>query len=229
MDVENLDALTPAELEALLEQALNPQVPVSMLYAVLERIGAAGTPAAAARPGAGQDRDATSVLPAQGSTPHPPVAPRGAATDRAVRPERPLPPKGPNAGPSQQPRTPNGQPQPAGQRGHAPGQQPAPGAPKGPNPNPNPNPHGGPQGDPNGGVNGNPQGGPQGNPRNNPNAQPTAVIPVVPNGAGANSANGLPPSAQPTAVIPVVPAAPPARAAHAPARRPGMPGAETGR
>lgn len=39
MDVENIDALNPAELDALLERALNPQVPVEVFYAVLERIG----------------------------------------------------------------------------------------------------------------------------------------------------------------------------------------------
>lgn len=39
MDVENIDALNPAELDALLERALDPQVPVEVFYAVLERIG----------------------------------------------------------------------------------------------------------------------------------------------------------------------------------------------
>jgi hypothetical protein len=235
MDAENLDALTPAELEALLEQALNPQVPVTVLYAVLERIGAAGAQAAA-RPGAGQDRDATTVLPAQGPAPylpHPPVAPRGAATDRAARPERPLPPKGPKAGPSQQPNTLGGQPNqggPAhqappigqgGQGGHPQPPQPAPGTPNVPNVL-NPMPHG----NPNAGHNPHPSA----NPNVNPNAQPTALIPVVPgNPQGNNGPNGVPSSAQPTAVIPVVPAAPPSRAAHAPLRRPGYPGGETDR
>ena len=84
MDVENLDALTPAELDALLEQALNPRVPVEVLYAVLERIGA------------------RAPEPSQ-PQPHPQVPPRGAATDRAVRPERPRPPKTPPTPPTSQP------------------------------------------------------------------------------------------------------------------------------
>lgn len=82
MDVENLDALTPAELDALLEQALNPRVPVEVLYAVLERIGAGAQ------------------APAQ---PHAQVPPRGAATDRAVRPERPRPPMAPTSAQPQMP------------------------------------------------------------------------------------------------------------------------------
>jgi hypothetical protein len=238
MDAENLDALTPAELEALLEQALNPQVPVTMLYAVLERIGAAGAQAAPARPGATQDPEATTVLPGQGPAshlPHPPVAPRGAATDRAVRPERPLPPKGPKAGPSQQPNTQGGRPNQggpayqappvgqvgqAGQGGYPQAPQPAPGTSNGPNGPTGPNPI--PHGNPNAGHNPHPGA----NPNVNPNAQPTTLIPVVPgNPQGHSGPNGLPP----TAVIPIVPAAPPSRAAHAPLRRPGYPGGETGR
>ncbi|MBR7835902.1 hypothetical protein KDL01_21690, partial [Actinospica durhamensis] len=49
MDVENIDALSPAELDALLERALDPQVPVELLYAVLERIDRLEREAAAAR------------------------------------------------------------------------------------------------------------------------------------------------------------------------------------
>lgn len=58
MDVENIDALNAAELDALLERALDPQVPVEVFYAVLERIGqheqaATGTAGdAAAKPAA---------------------------------------------------------------------------------------------------------------------------------------------------------------------------------
>ena len=49
MDVENIDALSPAELDALLERALDPQVPVELLYAVLERIDRLEREAAASR------------------------------------------------------------------------------------------------------------------------------------------------------------------------------------
>ena len=109
MDVENLDALSPAELDALLEQALNPRVPVEMLYALLERIGAA-----------------------------PQVPPRGAATDRAVRPERPRPPKLPTSaqapmqpGSSMSPIPPTSQVSPTQSMPGVPG----PGIGPGPNPN----------------------------------------------------------------------------------------------
>ena len=195
MDVENIDALTPAELDALLDQALNPRVPVEVLYAVLERIGASAQATA---------------------QPHAQVPPRGAATDRAVRPERPRPPTMPTSAQPQHPPT-SGQPQlppmsatpptsPASQASPASQVPPTNGAPGMPGPGPGPN----------------------------PNLQPTAVIPIVPGepfGAAA-----------PTAVIPVVPnnapnspprvassAVPPSRGAHAPTRRPGPTNPESGR
>jgi len=159
MDVENLDALTPAELDALLNQALNPQVPVEVLYAVLERIGAA--PAHPQRP--------TQPQPQAHQQPRPQVSPRGAATDRAVRPERPQQPKPPR---SQPPKTPTSQaptmpgPAPAqGNRG-VPGNPYASGN-SGANPNPNP-------------PSPNRNHGPNPNQNRHPDAQPTAVIPVVP-------------------------------------------------
>ena len=104
MDVENLDALNPAQLDELLERALNPQVPVEVLYAVLDRIGSApDAPTPAGSPVAGSaaaDVEQTAVLPPLATLQHPrspsvsqaqlfPEPARGAATDRAVRPERP--------------------------------------------------------------------------------------------------------------------------------------------
>jgi hypothetical protein len=164
MDVENLDALTPAELEALLEQALNPRVPVEVLYAVLERIGAGAQ------------------VPTQ---PHAQVPPRGAATDRAVRPERPRPPTAPT---SAQPQMPQMQmPQmpatpPTSQASQVPPTNGMPGMP-GPGPAPGPNPNtqqttvipvvpSGP------------------GPSNA--AAPTAVIPVVPSKPQSNPPNVQP-------------------------------------
>ncbi|HTJ72201.1 MAG TPA: hypothetical protein VL551_31970 [Actinospica sp.] len=96
MDVENLDALNPAELDELLERALNPQVPVELLYAVLERIGPAADPRGKGPlPPSSPDTEQTTVMPPLAMAPQPP---RGAATDRAVRPERPKQqPPSPNA------------------------------------------------------------------------------------------------------------------------------------
>jgi len=48
MDVENIEALSPVELDALLDRALNPQVPVEVFYAVLERVASHGSAARAA-------------------------------------------------------------------------------------------------------------------------------------------------------------------------------------
>jgi len=50
MDVENIDTLNSAELDALLERALDPLVPVEVFYAVLERIGRHDQALAAAAP-----------------------------------------------------------------------------------------------------------------------------------------------------------------------------------
>jgi len=182
MDVENLDALTPAELDAVLEQALNPRVPVEVLYAVLERIGA-GAQAL--------------------SQPHAQVPQRGAATDRAVRPERPRPPKLPTSGQPQlapMPATPpNSQASQVPPTNGMPG-IPGPGSAPGPNPNTQPTavipivPSAPPSA-----------------------AAPTAVIPVVP----SNGPN-VPPRIASNAV-------PPSRGAHAPMRHPGPTNPESGR
>jgi hypothetical protein len=132
MDVENLDALNPTELDELLERALNPRVPVEVLYAVLDRIGPAKdgaplpvpVPATAAAP-ATADVEETTVMPQLAAQlqaqvhqlpqphPHPQQPTRGAATDRAVRPERPNPKQ-----PAPQQKGPNPNPQPS-----KPGQQ----------------------------------------------------------------------------------------------------------
>jgi hypothetical protein len=150
MDVENLDALNPTELDELLERALNPRVPVEVLYAVLDRIGpakdgapaaataatvaAAATAATAAAAAATADAEETTVLPPLVSQlqaqvhqlpqpqPHPQAQPptRGAATDRAVRPERP---NQKQAAPQQKSPNPNPQPAKPGQQPPNPGQQ----------------------------------------------------------------------------------------------------------
>ena len=44
-DVTTIDQLTDAEVDELLERALNPRTPIEIFYAVLDRIG--GHPAAA--------------------------------------------------------------------------------------------------------------------------------------------------------------------------------------
>jgi hypothetical protein len=151
MDVENLDALNPTELDELLERALNPRVPVEVLYAVLDRIGPpkdgapvlapvlAPVPAAAAAP-ATADVEETTVLPPLATQlqaqvnqlpqpqpqpqpqPHPqPQQPtRGAATDRAVRPERP---NQKQAAPQQKSPNPNPQTSKPGQQPPNPSQQ----------------------------------------------------------------------------------------------------------
>jgi len=67
MDVENIDALNPAELDALLERALDPQVPVEVFYAVLERIGPHEPPAqpTSAQPAAETPGQTWSARPGQ--------------------------------------------------------------------------------------------------------------------------------------------------------------------
>ena len=62
MDVENIDALNPAELDALLERTLDPKVPIEVFYAVLERIGPHEQPTAQGPGPTGTDASA----PAQG-------------------------------------------------------------------------------------------------------------------------------------------------------------------
>jgi hypothetical protein len=47
-DVTTIDQLSDAEVDELLARALNPQTPIEIFYAVLDRIG--GVPAAAADP-----------------------------------------------------------------------------------------------------------------------------------------------------------------------------------
>jgi hypothetical protein len=70
MDVDNIDALTVAELEAVLERALDPRVPVELLYAVLERLGRLDQAAA------GHEGAAEVPAPAEA---YPPAAPVPAA------------------------------------------------------------------------------------------------------------------------------------------------------
>jgi hypothetical protein len=53
-DVTTIDQLSDAEVDELLARALNPQTPIEIFYAVLDRIG--GIPAAAA-PDAGSVPD----------------------------------------------------------------------------------------------------------------------------------------------------------------------------
>jgi hypothetical protein len=176
MDVENLDALTPAELDALLEQALNPRVPVEVLYAVLERIG-------------GRAQEPSQPQPLPQAQPHPQVPPRGAATDRAVRPERPRPPKTPtSAQPQTQQQPPPMQHMPPTPPTSQSFQVPPTNGLPGPNPNMQqttviPIVPSAPLND----------------------AAPTAVIPIVPGNAaniGPNNAPNTPPTAAPNAAQP---------------------------
>ena len=47
-DVTTIDQLTDAEVDELLERALNPRTPIEIFYAVLDRIGGHGSAAEAA-------------------------------------------------------------------------------------------------------------------------------------------------------------------------------------
>jgi hypothetical protein len=47
-DVTTIDQLTDAEVDELLERALNPRTPIEIFYAVLDRIGGHGPVADAA-------------------------------------------------------------------------------------------------------------------------------------------------------------------------------------
>jgi hypothetical protein len=47
-DVTTIDQLTDAEVDELLERALNPRTPIEIFYAVLDRIGGNGAAANAA-------------------------------------------------------------------------------------------------------------------------------------------------------------------------------------
>ena len=99
MDVENIDALNPAELDALLERALNPQVPVEVFYAVLERIGSHEPATETAPPHAGADAAAQARTvrpgqPAQVAAPAPLTAQQGSgpqSTTALPPPPQPLP------------------------------------------------------------------------------------------------------------------------------------------
>ena len=46
-DVTTIDQLTDAEVDELLQRALNPRTPIEVFYAVLDRIGAPAAPAEA--------------------------------------------------------------------------------------------------------------------------------------------------------------------------------------
>lgn len=65
-DVTTIDQLTDAEVDELLERALNPRTPIEIFYAVLDRIGAAGTAANAAE---GQDQQWIPAEPAMATAP----------------------------------------------------------------------------------------------------------------------------------------------------------------
>jgi hypothetical protein len=103
MDVENIDALNPAELDALLERALDPQVPIEVFYAVLERIGpheqptgAGSGPAGAEAPGQGhaqaQAQAQAQAHAAQGLRPAPPAVQAGTPPSNAAAPASPAGP-----------------------------------------------------------------------------------------------------------------------------------------
>lgn len=69
MDVDNIDTLTQAELEAVLERALDPRVPVELLYAVLERLGRLDQAAAARESAADLPAPAEAFAPAAAAPP----------------------------------------------------------------------------------------------------------------------------------------------------------------
>lgn len=91
MDVDNIDALTLAELEAVLERALDPRVPVELLYAVLERLGRLDQAAA------GQEAAADLPAPAEAFAPAAP--PPSAAAVTAYLPA--VPAQGPPPAPAE--------------------------------------------------------------------------------------------------------------------------------
>jgi hypothetical protein len=106
MDVENIDALEPAELEAVLERALDPRVPVELLYAVLERLGRLD-----------QEAAALTAAPAAPTAP-PASAPRAeAATPPAPAPAEPPVPAARVPAQADAPWTPSAAVQPPAERG----------------------------------------------------------------------------------------------------------------
>lgn len=74
MDVDNIEILTQAELEAVLERALDPRVPVELLYAVLERLGRLDQAAAARESAADLPAPAEAFAPAAAAAPPPTAA-----------------------------------------------------------------------------------------------------------------------------------------------------------
>jgi len=72
-DVTTIDQLTDAEVDELLERALNPRMPIEVFYAVLNRIG----PAAPAAPTA---TDLTEAKAAEAEQPALPPAPDPASS-----------------------------------------------------------------------------------------------------------------------------------------------------
>jgi hypothetical protein len=66
-DVTTIDQLTDAEVDELLERALNPRTPIEIFYAVLDRIGGPGyaTADAAEGPDAYPDQEQPEPFPAE--------------------------------------------------------------------------------------------------------------------------------------------------------------------
>jgi hypothetical protein len=65
-DVTTIDQLTDAEVDELLERALNPRTPIEIFYAVLDRIGGHGAATDATDgPDAYPDQDQMEPLPAE--------------------------------------------------------------------------------------------------------------------------------------------------------------------
>jgi hypothetical protein len=65
-DVTTIDQLTDAEVDELLERALNPRTPIEIFYAVLDRIGGSGAAAQAAE---GSDQQWIPAQPAMATAP----------------------------------------------------------------------------------------------------------------------------------------------------------------
>jgi hypothetical protein len=68
-DVTTIDQLTDAEVDELLERALNPRTPIEIFYAVLDRIGGHGAAADATdSPDAYPDQGQMEPFPAEVGT-----------------------------------------------------------------------------------------------------------------------------------------------------------------
>jgi hypothetical protein len=67
-DVTTIDQLTDAEVDELLERALNPRTPIEIFYAVLDRIGGHVPAADAVDAADGRDPAGPRQFPAQAAT-----------------------------------------------------------------------------------------------------------------------------------------------------------------